>query len=100
MLLNWLMPFYYSSLAVKKQQNYTSVHEAVKAGDVEQLASMIKSGAGINEVDLVHKFTPLHCAAHSGSLEVKYDVDVQTQQCFCGLMFSFFGRGWTQNHWL
>ncbi|XP_040400262.1 ankyrin repeat domain-containing protein 42 isoform X6 [Cygnus olor] len=69
MLLNWLMPFYYSSLAVKKQQNYTSVHEAVKAGDVEQLASMIKSGAGINEVDLVHKFTPLHCAAHSGSLE-------------------------------
>ncbi|NXI68713.1 ANR42 protein, partial [Anseranas semipalmata] len=53
----------------KKKQNYTSVHEAVKAGDVEQLASMIKSGAGINEVDLVHKFTPLHCAAHSGSLE-------------------------------
>ncbi|XP_068786671.1 ankyrin repeat domain-containing protein 42 isoform X4 [Struthio camelus] len=55
--------------AVKKKQNYTSVHEAVKAGDVEQLASMIKSGANINEVDLVHKFTPLHCAAHSGSLE-------------------------------
>uniref|UniRef100_A0A8C3RU47 Ankyrin repeat domain 42 n=1 Tax=Chelydra serpentina TaxID=8475 RepID=A0A8C3RU47_CHESE len=42
---------------------------AVKAGDVEQLASMVKSGASINEVDLVHKFTPLHCAAHSGSLE-------------------------------
>nr|XP_047911181.1 ankyrin repeat domain-containing protein 42 isoform X3 [Anser cygnoides] len=56
-------------ISVKKQQNYTGVHEAVKAGDVEQLASMIKSGAGINEVDLVHKFTPLHCAAHSGSLE-------------------------------
>ncbi|XP_075273010.1 ankyrin repeat domain-containing protein 42 isoform X6 [Opisthocomus hoazin] len=55
--------------AVKKKQNYTSVHEAVKAGDVEQLASMIKSGAGINKVDLIHKFTPLHCAAHSGSLE-------------------------------
>ncbi|KAM9388504.1 ankyrin repeat domain-containing protein 42 [Phaethornis superciliosus] len=55
--------------AVKKDQNYTSVHEAVKAGDVEQLAAMIKSGAGINEVDLVHKFTPLHWAAHSGSLE-------------------------------
>ncbi|KAM6285759.1 ankyrin repeat domain-containing protein 42 isoform 6-T10 [Spheniscus humboldti] len=55
--------------AVKKKQNYASVHEAVKAGDVEQLASMIKSGAGINEVDLVHKLTPLHCAAHSGSLE-------------------------------
>ncbi|KFP29484.1 Ankyrin repeat domain-containing protein 42, partial [Colius striatus] len=53
----------------KKKQKYTSVHEAVKAGDVEQLASMIKSGAQINEVDLVHKFTPLHCAAHAGSLE-------------------------------
>ncbi|NWW46696.1 ANR42 protein, partial [Pedionomus torquatus] len=53
----------------KKKQSYTSVHEAVKAGDVEQLASMITSGVSINEVDLVHKFTPLHCAAHSGSLE-------------------------------
>ncbi|NXN28203.1 ANR42 protein, partial [Nycticryphes semicollaris] len=53
----------------KRKQSYTSVHEAVKAGDVEQLASMIKNGASINEVDLVHKFTPLHCAAHSGSLE-------------------------------
>ncbi|XP_025890720.1 ankyrin repeat domain-containing protein 42, partial [Nothoprocta perdicaria] len=61
--------FSYSSLAVKKKQNYGSVHEAVKAGDVEQLASMIKSGAAINKVDLPHKFTPLHWAAHSGSLE-------------------------------
>lgn len=70
------MPFYYSSEAVKKKPNYSSVHEAVKAGDVEQLASMIRGGAGINEVDLVHKFTPLHCAAHSGSLEVKHDLSV------------------------
>ncbi|XP_031954993.1 ankyrin repeat domain-containing protein 42 isoform X3 [Corvus hawaiiensis] len=54
---------------VKKKQNYTSVHEAVKAGDVEQLASMIKHGASINDVDVVHQFTPLQCAAHSGSLE-------------------------------
>ena len=38
---------------------------------MEQLALMIKRGASIDEVDLVHKFTPLHCAAHSGSLEVK-----------------------------
>lgn len=76
MLLNLLMPFYYSSEAVKKKPNYSSVHEAVKAGDVEQLASMIRGGAGINEVDLVHKFTPLHCAAHSGSLEVKHDLSV------------------------
>ncbi|NXC51194.1 ANR42 protein, partial [Penelope pileata] len=53
----------------RKKQTYASVHEAVKAGDVEQLASMVTRGAGIDEVDLVHKFTPLHCAAHSGSLE-------------------------------
>ncbi|NXN13430.1 ANR42 protein, partial [Indicator maculatus] len=52
-----------------KKKNYASVHEAVRAGEVEQLAAMIKSGADINEVDLVHNFTPLHCAAHSGSLE-------------------------------
>lgn len=61
---------------VKKKQNYTSVHEAVKAGDVEQLASMIKRGASINEVDVVHQFTPLQCAAHSGSLEVKHYLSV------------------------
>ncbi|MEE6520054.1 hypothetical protein FKM82_017851 [Ascaphus truei] len=30
---------------------------------------MVKSGASVNEVDLLHKFTPLHWAAHSGSLE-------------------------------
>ncbi|NXC29212.1 ANR42 protein, partial [Campylorhamphus procurvoides] len=53
----------------KKKHSYTNVHEAVKAGDVEQLASMIKGGADVNEVDVVHKFTPLHCAALSGSLE-------------------------------
>ncbi|EMP35014.1 Ankyrin repeat domain-containing protein 42 [Chelonia mydas] len=63
------MTLCYSSTAVKKKPNYANLHEAVKAGDVEQLASMVKSGASINEVDLVHKFTPLHCAAHSGSLE-------------------------------
>lgn len=90
------MPSSYSSLAVKKKQNCTSVHEAVKAGDVEQLASMIKSGTGINEVDLVHKFTPLHCAAHCGSLEVKHYVSVHTQQGFYKLMVSFFVKGRTQ----
>ncbi|XP_019384089.1 PREDICTED: ankyrin repeat domain-containing protein 42 [Crocodylus porosus] len=63
------MAFFNFSIAVKKKQNYASIHEAVKTGDVEQLASMVKSGTNINEVDLVHKFTPLHCAAHSGSLE-------------------------------
>ncbi|XP_064025516.1 ankyrin repeat domain-containing protein 42 isoform X1 [Pogoniulus pusillus] len=79
--------------AVKKTQNYASVHEAVRAGDVEQLAAMIRSGAGINEVDLVHNFTPLHCAAHSGSLE-----------CLHWLLWhgadvtQVTGRGWTAAH--
>ncbi|XP_066197369.1 ankyrin repeat domain-containing protein 42 [Sylvia atricapilla] len=78
---------------VKKKQNHTSVHEAVKAGDVEQLALMIKSGASINEVDVVHKFTPLQCAAHSGSLE-----------CLQWLLWHgadttrVTGRGWTAAH--
>ncbi|NXI32454.1 ANR42 protein, partial [Sterrhoptilus dennistouni] len=77
----------------KKKQNYTSVHEAVKAGDVEQLALMIKSGASIDEVDVVHKFTPLQCAAHSGSLE-----------CLQWLLWHgadttrVTGRGWTAAH--
>ncbi|XP_053312078.1 ankyrin repeat domain-containing protein 42 [Spea bombifrons] len=53
----------------KKKRSYSSIHEAVKAGDVEQLAIFVKSGTNINEVDPVHKFTPLHWAAHSGSLE-------------------------------
>lgn len=70
MWASWLMLLLFS-LDVRKKQTYTNVHEAVKAGDVEQLALMVKRGASIDEVDSVHKFTPLHCAAHSGSLEVK-----------------------------
>ncbi|XP_053561049.1 LOW QUALITY PROTEIN: ankyrin repeat domain-containing protein 42 [Bombina bombina] len=54
--------------AVQKK-GYKSIHEAVKAGDAEQLALMVKKGAQLNEVDQLHKFTPLHWAAHSGSLE-------------------------------
>ncbi|XP_075054738.1 ankyrin repeat domain-containing protein 42 isoform X2 [Mixophyes fleayi] len=30
---------------------------------------MVKNGTHVNEVDSIHKFTPLHWAAHSGSLE-------------------------------
>lgn len=56
-------------LSGKKSKTFSSIHEAVKAGDVEQLAAMVKSGASVNEVDSIHKFTPLHWAAHSGSLE-------------------------------
>uniref|UniRef100_A0A8C0TZ57 Ankyrin repeat domain 42 n=1 Tax=Cyanistes caeruleus TaxID=156563 RepID=A0A8C0TZ57_CYACU len=87
------MPFYYSSLVVKKKQNYTSVHEAVKAGDVEQLALMIKSGANINEVDVVHKFTPLQCAAHVGSLECLQWLLWHGADTTCVTV-----RGWTAAH--
>ncbi|KAM8977676.1 ankyrin repeat domain-containing protein 42 [Pelodytes ibericus] len=53
----------------RKKRNYSSIHDAVKCGDVEQLAMIVKGGANVNEVDPLHKFTPLHWAAHSGSLE-------------------------------
>uniref|UniRef100_A0A4W3JWB6 Ankyrin repeat domain 42 n=2 Tax=Callorhinchus milii TaxID=7868 RepID=A0A4W3JWB6_CALMI len=55
--------------SARKKKSFGSIHEAVKAGDVEELELMVKSGASINEVDPVHKFTPLQWAAHSGSLE-------------------------------
>lgn len=32
---------------------------------------MVQRGAGINDVDPKFKFTPLHWAAHHGSLEVR-----------------------------
>ncbi|XP_077307528.1 ankyrin repeat domain-containing protein 42 [Lithobates pipiens] len=58
-----------TNAAVQKKKAYSSIHEAVKYGDVEQLEKIVKSGTRVNEVDPVHKFTPLHWAAHSGSLE-------------------------------
>ncbi|XP_051843184.1 ankyrin repeat domain-containing protein 42 isoform X2 [Antechinus flavipes] len=53
----------------RKKIHFVSIHDAVKAGDVKQLAEIVESGININEVDVLHKFTPLHWAAHSGSLE-------------------------------
>ena len=51
--------------------HFGSIHDAVRAGDVKQLSEIVQRGASINEVDVLHKFTPLHWAAHSGSLEVR-----------------------------
>lgn len=51
--------------------HFGSIHDAVRAGDVKQLSEIVRRGASINEVDILHKFTPLHWAAHSGSLEVR-----------------------------
>ncbi|XP_031817709.1 ankyrin repeat domain-containing protein 42 isoform X3 [Sarcophilus harrisii] len=53
----------------RKKIHFVSIHDAVKAGDVKQLAEIVESGININEVDVLHKFTPLQWAAHSGSLE-------------------------------
>lgn len=47
-----------------------NIHEAVRYGDVLELQSMVQRGAGINDADGKFKFTPLHWAAHHGSLEV------------------------------
>ncbi|XP_004434108.2 PREDICTED: ankyrin repeat domain-containing protein 42 isoform X2 [Ceratotherium simum simum] len=53
----------------RKKVHFGSVHDAVRAGDVKQLSEIVERGASIDEVDILHKFTPLHWAAHSGSLE-------------------------------
>uniref|UniRef100_A0A2K5Y969 Ankyrin repeat domain-containing protein 42 n=1 Tax=Mandrillus leucophaeus TaxID=9568 RepID=A0A2K5Y969_MANLE len=53
----------------RKKVHFGSIHDAVRAGDVKQLSEIVEHGASINEVDVLHKFTPLHWAAHSGSLE-------------------------------
>ncbi|XP_026374136.2 ankyrin repeat domain-containing protein 42 isoform X1 [Ursus arctos] len=53
----------------RKKVHFGNIHDAVRAGDVKQLSDIIERGASINEVDILHKFTPLHWAAHSGSLE-------------------------------
>ncbi|KAM9032723.1 ankyrin repeat domain-containing protein 42 isoform 3-T3 [Sarcophilus harrisii] len=58
-----------SPLNSRKKIHFVSIHDAVKAGDVKQLAEIVESGININEVDVLHKFTPLQWAAHSGSLE-------------------------------
>ncbi|XP_067890024.1 ankyrin repeat domain-containing protein 42-like isoform X2 [Heterodontus francisci] len=56
-------------LAARKKKSFATIHGAVKASDVEELELMVKNGASINEVDPVHKFTPLQWAVHSDSLE-------------------------------
>ncbi|KFO30484.1 Ankyrin repeat domain-containing protein 42 [Fukomys damarensis] len=53
----------------RKKVQLGSIHDAVRAGDIKQLSEIVERGANINEVDVLHKFTPLHWAAHSGSLE-------------------------------
>ncbi|XP_058519648.1 ankyrin repeat domain-containing protein 42 isoform X1 [Ochotona princeps] len=58
-----------ASSCARKKVHFGSIHDAVRAGDVKQLSEIVERGTSINEVDVLHKFTPLHWAAHSGSLE-------------------------------
>ena len=50
-----------------------SIHDIVRTNNVKELESIVGRGANVNEVDVRNddKFTPLHWAAHSGSLEVR-----------------------------
>ncbi|XP_038674992.1 ankyrin repeat domain-containing protein 42-like isoform X1 [Scyliorhinus canicula] len=82
-----------AALAARKKKSFTTVHDAVKASDVEELEMMVKNGASINEVDPIHKFTPLQWAVHSDSLE-----------CLHWLLWhgadltDVTSRGWTASH--
>nr|BAC26485.1 unnamed protein product [Mus musculus] len=77
----------------RKKVHFSSIHDAVRAGDVKQLSDIVERGANLNEVDALHQFTPLHWAAHSGSLE-----------CLHWLLWSGADatqtttRGWTAAH--
>ncbi|XP_028729294.1 ankyrin repeat domain-containing protein 42 isoform X3 [Peromyscus leucopus] len=81
------------SLGSRKKVHFGSIHDAVRAGDVKQLSDIVARGANLNEVDVLHQFTPLHWAAHSGSLECLHWLLWQgadtTQKT---------ARGWTAAH--
>lgn len=49
--------------------NYQTIHDAVRNCDVLHLEVMVKNGASVNEVEPKDKFTPLHTACNTGSLE-------------------------------
>ncbi|KAI0218250.1 Ankyrin repeat domain-containing protein 42 [Lamellibrachia satsuma] len=57
-------------MPAKRENRFTSVHEAVRNGDFRELEAMVKAGASVNEVDSTKdKFTPIHWACHKGALE-------------------------------
>ncbi|XP_044142480.1 ankyrin repeat domain-containing protein 42 [Bufo gargarizans] len=63
------MPAVSGEAVQHKRRELSSIHEAVRCGHVEELAALVKNGSSVNDVDRLHRFTPLHWAAHSGSLE-------------------------------
>ncbi|XP_048643946.1 ankyrin repeat domain-containing protein 42 isoform X3 [Marmota marmota marmota] len=90
-----------ANTCARKKVHFGSIHDAVRAGDVKQLSEIVERGANINEVDVLHKFTPLHWAAHSGSLEVR---SYAYYKCLHWLLWhgaditQVTTRGWTAAH--
>ncbi|XP_072120446.1 ankyrin repeat domain-containing protein 42-like isoform X2 [Mobula birostris] len=76
-----------------RKKCFISIHDAVKAGNVAELELMVKNGAGINEVDPIHKFTPLQWAALSDSLECLHWLLWHGAD-----MTNVTPRGWTAAH--
>lgn len=71
-------------LTVKQPSGITrrTIHDAVKAGDVKELESMVKDGASVNELDASKDhFTPVHWACYMGSLEVGLFATLQIPKC-------------------
>ncbi len=91
-----------------------TIHDFVRANDVKQLELIVGRGASVNEVDLRtdDKFTPLHWAAHAGSLEVGNDLLINSlmffsfsyEKCMHWLLWQSADmdaqtpKGWTPGH--
>jgi len=87
----YLIPYlivFNTTLTAKRENRFTSVHEAVKNGDFQELEAMVKAGASVNEVDNTKdKFTPIHWACHKGALEVRNVSPKLSQVSFTDLLF-------------
>ena len=65
--------------------SYT-IFDSIRQAKVEDLEVCIKRGSTINEIEKTRdKFTPLHCAAYHGSLEVNF---LKFLGCFSSLGYS------------
>uniref|UniRef100_A0A8C6QBG0 Ankyrin repeat domain 42 n=1 Tax=Nannospalax galili TaxID=1026970 RepID=A0A8C6QBG0_NANGA len=77
----------------RRKAHIGSIYDAVRAGDVKQLSDLVERGASVNEMDVLHKFTPLHWAAHYGSLECLHWLLWHGADTTLGTV-----RGWTAAH--
>ena len=59
-----------------------SIKEAVQNGDIHELQRLVRQGKKINENDSKFSFSPLHWAAHYGSLEVSAQGRSSNRLCF------------------